>query len=209
MNDTLIVIDFETTGLRPGFDRVIEAAAVVIEDGQITRSFQSLANPGVRIPSFIEGFTGISNAMVAGAPPTREVMAAFADFLGDLPLAAHNASFDRGFLAAELQPLRQPVRQDFLCTLLLSRRIERGLPSYRLEQVARHLSVDVPTHTHRALADAVMAARVLLALATRLGGRLDGAAVDCALLRRAQAIAPASFDRKLGALAEGQTGRQR
>lgn len=207
MNDTIIVIDFETTGLRPGVDRVIEAAAVVIEDGQVTRRFQSLANPGMRIPSFIEGFTGISNAMVAGAPPTREVMAAFADFLGDQALAAHNAGFDRGFLAAELQPLRRRVRQDFLCTLLLSRRIERGLPSYKLEQVARHLAVDVPTQTHRALADAEMAAQVLLALVARLGRRLDGAAVDCALLRRAQAIAPASFDRKLGTLAEGRPGR--
>lgn len=200
MNETIIVIDFETTGLRPGFDRVIEAAAVAIEDGRITRSFQSLANPGMRIPSFIENFTGISNAMVAGAPPTREVMAGLADFLGDHRLAAHNASFDRGFLTAGLQPLRRRVRQDFLCTLLLSRRIERGLPSYKLEQVARHLAVEVPTQTHRALADAQMAAQVLLALAGRLRDRLAIDQVGSELLQRAQAITPASFDRKVESL---------
>ena len=65
----IAVIDFETTGLYAGQDRVIEAAGVVIEGGEISRTFQSLANPGFRIPRFIESFTGISNAMVAKAPP--------------------------------------------------------------------------------------------------------------------------------------------
>lgn len=199
----VIVIDFETTGLYPGHDRVIEAAAVVIEDGEITRRFQSLANPGMRIPSFIEGFTGISNAMVKNAPPTAEVMAQLADFLGDAQLAAHNANFDRGFLGAELQPLQREVRQDFLCTLLLSRRIARGLPSYKLENVARHLQVPVPRDTHRALADAEMTARVLLELANRLQERLGVAAISGDLLLKAQGIQPASFDRKLGTLAAG------
>lgn len=203
MYDTVIVIDFETTGLRPGHDRVIEAAAVVIEDGDITRTFQSLANPGRRIPAFIEGFTGITNAMVADAPSTRDVMRDFADFLGDHPLAAHNAAFDRGFLAAELRPLRRRARQDFLCTLLLSRRIARGLPSYKLERVARHLDVQVPADTHRALADADMAARVLLALAARLRDRLGVDRVGGDLLRKAQEIQPASFERKLATLAGG------
>lgn len=192
----VIVIDFETTGLYPGADRVIEAAAVVVEDGEITRTFQRLANPGVRIPSFIEGFTGITNAMVAKAPPTSEVVAELADFLGDAQLAAHNANFDRGFLTAELKPLRRTVRQDFLCTLLLSRRIARGLPSYKLEQVARHLDVQVPKETHRALADAEMAARVLVALVDRLKTRLRVPSVSAEQLLKAQSIAPKNFDEK-------------
>lgn len=199
----VIVIDFETTGLSPGHDRVIEAAAVRVENGEITGRFQSLANPGLRIPAFIENFTGISNAMVAQAPPVRAVMADLADFLGDHQLAAHNANFDRGFLTAGLKPLRRSPRQDFLCTLLLSRRIARGLPGYKLEQVARHLAVPVPRDTHRALADAEMAARVLVALAARLQEKLGIAQVTGELLLRAQGIQPANFDRKLATLVAG------
>ena len=170
---------------------------MLIEGGAITRTFQSLANPGFRIPAFIESFTGISNAMVAKAPPLREVMANFADFLGDHRLVAHNANFDRAFLAAELNLLRRKTREDFLCTLLLSRRIARGLPSYKLEQVARHLDVPIPKQTHRALADAEMAAQVLLALVDRLQARLGVAQIDSNLLLRAQAIAPDNFDKQL------------
>lgn len=199
----VIVIDFETTGLSPGYDRVIEAAAVRVENGEITGHFQSLANPGMRIPAFIENFTGISNAMVAKAPSTREVMADLADFLGDHQLAAHNANFDRGFLTAELQPLRRRPRQDFLCTLLLARRIARGLPGYKLEQVARHLQVPVPRDTHRALADAEMAARVLVALAVRLKENLGIAQVTGELLLKAQGIQPANFERKVATLVAG------
>ncbi len=199
----VIVIDFETTGLHPGYDRVIEAAAVMIENGEITRTFQSLANPGMRIPSFIEGFTGITNAMVAKAPKTKEVMGNIADFLGNQQLAAHNANFDRGFLAAELKPLRRKAREDFLCTLLLSRRIARGLPSYKLEQVARHLDVQVPKQTHRALADAQMAATVLLALAGRLKETLGIDEVSGELLLRAQGIAPKNFEQRARTLITG------
>lgn len=199
----VIVIDFETTGLAPGYDRVIEAAAVELVDGSITRRFQSLANPGMRISSFIEGYTGISNAMVKKAPPVAEMMAQLADFLGDAQLAAHNANFDRGFLGAELAPLQREARPDFLCTLLLSRRIERGLPSYKLANVARHLEVPVPRDTHRALADAEMAARVLVELAARLKHRLGVAQVNGELLLRAQDIAPANFARKMGMLVAG------
>lgn len=200
MSDTLIVIDFETTGLYAGSDRVIEAAAVVLENGVITDRFQCLANPGFRIPSFIEQFTGITNAMVAGAPPVAEVMARFADFLGEHRLVAHNANFDRSFLTAELQPLRRAAREDFLCTLLLSRRIVRGLPSYKLAQVARHLGVTVPRQTHRALADAEMAANVLVALRRRLEAEFAPGEVDADLLFRAQAIQPAQFERRVKSL---------
>lgn len=202
MNDAIIVIDFETTGLSAGSDRVIEAAAVLLEGGKVTRTFQSLANPGFRIPSFIEGFTGITNAMAAKAPPVREVMGQLADFIGDHPLAAHNANFDRSFLTSELRRLRRKTREDFLCTLLLSRRISRGLPSYKLEQVARHLNVTVPVQTHRALADAQMAADVLLALAERLKIKLHVPEVNREMLLRAQAITPVNFERRMGKLVE-------
>ena len=100
----IAVIDFETTGLSPAMgDRATEVAIVMVEDGEVVGRFQSLMNAGVRISAFIESFTGISNAMIAGAPRAECVMQEASRFVGDAPMVAHNASFDRRFWAAELQ----------------------------------------------------------------------------------------------------------
>jgi len=99
----VIVLDFETTGLSPNYgDRAIEIGAVLIDNNEIVKSFQSLMNPGFRISSFVESYTGISNKMVSKAPLCEVVMEQFADFIGDHPLVAHNASFDKRFLESEL-----------------------------------------------------------------------------------------------------------
>ncbi|WP_296811954.1 3'-5' exonuclease [Thiocapsa sp.] len=79
-----------------------EIAAILIRDGHIVDQYQSLMNACRRIASFIEHLTGISNAMVHVAPPASQVIAAVADFVGDYPLVAHNALFDRKFRDAEL-----------------------------------------------------------------------------------------------------------
>lgn len=116
-NYSVIVLDFETTGLSPNHgDRAIEIGAVLIENNRIVNSFQKLMNPGFRISSFIESYTGISNSMVEDAAPCEEVMEQFADFVDDYPLVAHNASFDtrfwiRNFSLSEKRaptPLRVP-----------------------------------------------------------------------------------------------------
>jgi DNA polymerase-3 subunit epsilon len=100
---TAVVLDFETTGLSPAYDdRMIEVGAVRVRDGEMLDSFHELANPGRPISAFIAGYTGITNAELAKARPTAEVMADFAAFLGDSPVVAHNASFDSKFLNAEL-----------------------------------------------------------------------------------------------------------
>ncbi|GAL03067.1 DNA polymerase III alpha subunit [Photobacterium aphoticum] len=80
--NTVIVLDFETTGLSPNMgDRAIEIGAVKIENGQVVDQFQQLMNPGFRVSSFIEGYTGISNYMLADAQPCDVVMNDFADFI--------------------------------------------------------------------------------------------------------------------------------
>jgi len=95
----VIVLDFETTGMSPDYgDRPIEVGAVRIEYNRIVDRFQGLMNPGFAISWFIESLTGITNALVAGAPPCEAVMARFADWIGDTPLVAHNAGFDRWML---------------------------------------------------------------------------------------------------------------
>ena len=101
--NTVVVLDFETTGLSPGVgDRAIEIGAVKIEDGEVTDRFQELMNPGLYVSGYIESYTGITNAMLAQARPCGEVMRDFAEFITGYNLVAHNASFDKRFLDAEL-----------------------------------------------------------------------------------------------------------
>ena len=115
-SEPIAILDFETTGMSPDYgDRVTEVGVVVMADGLIVDSFQSLMNAGVRIPRFIEQFTGITNAMIRNAPPVNEVMAELAEFIGELPLVAHNASFDRKFLDAELSYIGRERRQEMAC----------------------------------------------------------------------------------------------
>ena len=159
---TVAVIDFETTGLSPALgDRATEIAIVILERDQVVDRYQSLMNAGVRISSFIEAFTGISNEMIAAAPDAGHVMAEAARFVAGRPMAAHNASFDRRFWAAELQRIDQPAPQLFACTLLLSRRLYPQAPNYRLGSLAAFHSIVSSGRAHRALADAEVAAALL------------------------------------------------
>ena len=112
--ETLAIIDFETTGLSPNEGaRATEIAAIILQGGRIVRRYQSLMNAGVRIPFFITDLTGITNEMVRNAPSSAKVMREVADFVGGLPLVAHNASFDRKFWDAELAVVRRTRQQEF------------------------------------------------------------------------------------------------
>lgn len=115
-NQPLVVLDFETSGLSPNLgDRAIEVGAVRVEKGEIVDKFQSLMNPGFPINGFIQDFTGITNAMLRTAPANDKVITEFADFIGDCPLVAHNASFDRRFLEAELKQIGNFQPLNFAC----------------------------------------------------------------------------------------------
>ena len=159
---TVAVIDFETTGLSPAMgDRATEIAIVLMEGDKIVDRYQSLMNAGVRISSFIEAYTGISNAMIANAPKASQVMAEASRFVAGRPMAAHNASFDRRFWAAELERIDEPAPQQFACTLLLSRRLYPQAPNYRLGSLAAFHALPTSGRAHRALADAEVAAALL------------------------------------------------
>jgi len=161
--DTVIVLDFETTGLSPDQgDRAIEIGAVCIEQGQITDHFQGLMNPGMRISSFIESYTGISNAMLKKAPPCEEVMEEFAEFVGDHNLVAHNASFDRRFLEAEWACIGSSIQGQFACSMLSARRLYQDAPNHKLGTLVQLLGIENDGTFHRALADASMTAHLWL-----------------------------------------------
>jgi DNA polymerase-3 subunit epsilon len=158
----IAVIDFETTGLSPAMgDRATEVAIVIVEHGQVVDRFQSLMNGGRYIPSFIESLTGISNAMVAAAPAAEKVMAEANRFVGNAPMVAHNASFDRRFWEAELGLAGERATQLFACTMLVARRLYPQAPSHKLGVLIDYHRLPKAGRAHRAMADAEMAASLL------------------------------------------------
>ena len=167
--DTVVILDFETTGLSPDKgDRAIEIGAVRIENGEITGRFQELMNPGCRVDSFIEEYTGITNAMLANAPSCAEVMERFADFIGDDNLVAHNANFDQRFLDAELSRISRQYSGRFACSLLLARRVCQAAPDHKLGTLVRYLNVSSEGNFHRALFDSEMTVKIWLAMLDKI-----------------------------------------
>lgn len=194
--ETVAVIDFETTGLSPAQgDRATEIAAVIIEDGKVVARYQSLMNAGVRIPSFIESLTGITNAMIRSAPSAAVVMNEVSAFVGDIPLVAHNASFDCKFWDAELDriKLRRYQDQEFACSLLLARRLLPQATSHKLGDLIRYVNLPAGGRAHRALADAEMAASLLIHLEEELRNRHKVGTVTHELLRRIQSTPKAKL----------------
>ena len=158
----IAVIDFETTGLSPNMgDRATEIAIVMVEGGRVVDRFQSLMNAGQRIPAFIEALTGISNAMLATAPSAESVMVEASRFVGNAPMVAHNAAFDRRFWQAELARAGEAAAQPFACTMLVSRRLYPQAPSHKLGALVDYHRLPRTGRAHRAMADAEMAASLL------------------------------------------------
>ena len=185
--ETVAVIDFETTGMSPETGaRATEIAAVLVRNGRVGGRYQSLMNAGARVPPFIEQLTGISNAMVRAAPPAAKVMREVADFVGAHPLVAHNASFDCRFWDAELGRIGKARVQAFACTMLLARRIYPEAPNHKLGTLVEFAGLPVAGRHHRAMADAEMAASLLLKLGRELERRFGLGPVTHELLREIQ-----------------------
>lgn len=201
------MLDFETTGLSPQMGaRITEVAALRMVGGRVTERFVSLINCHVRIPSYITELTGISQAMVDAAPCVSKVMPALLDFIGTDALSAHNASFDNKFLLAEALDLGlMPAHEKLICSLMLSRRVFPGLPSYKLAALARSLGIRFAGNAHRAEADAQVSADLLLHMGRHLGARSSLSHITPDLLvslnRISAAKVPAFLQRTLVAAA--------
>ena len=194
--ETIAVIDFETTGMGPlaGVGRATEIAAVLVSQGDIVGSYQSLMNSGAHVPPFIERLTGISNAMLAEVPPAEVVMREVAAFTRGCPLVAHNASFDRAFWQAELAlaQCEPDPAHEFVCTVLLARRLYPEAPNCKLGSLQAYFDLPSAGRAHRALADAMVTARLLLRmqrdLERRYARELGDCEVDHALLAKLQRV---------------------
>jgi DNA polymerase-3 subunit epsilon len=203
--DTVVVLDFETTGLSPDRgDRAIEIGAVRLEGGRIRDRFQCLMNPGRRISPFIEHYTGITNTMLRTAPPCEEAMAACRDFIGDFGLVAHNASFDQRFLDAELQRIDRPRRGAFACSMLAARRLYPDAPNHKLGTLVEYRRLPHNGTFHRALADAEMTAHLWLGMLDDLAARYQLDRASFAMMRDLTQLPKGAID----AFLRGQASRQ-
>ena len=188
------VIDFETTGLSPDMgDRATEVGVVILCNGEIVDSYQSLINPGRPIPAFVQELTGISNGMVRNAPDGPSVMRALQSFVGDIPFIAHNASFDAKFLDAEYARAGLRRRTEFACSLLLARRMYPDMPNHKLGTLVRYLSLPTTGDYHRALADAEMTAHLLARMLRDLEQQLDADLVSHTALTKLQRVPKKTF----------------
>ena len=191
--ETIAVVDFETTGQSAAQGgRATEVAAVLVRDGQVVDSYASLMRSGARVPRHIEALTGISNEMLERAPDSARVMQELVRFTGGCPLVAHNAAFDRSFWQAEMQraQLAPDPAHAFACTVLLSRRLWPEARSHALGEQVRFHGLSWSGQAHRALADALVTAQLLMRvnreIAERFALDLGGQHVDHALLAHLQ-----------------------
>lgn len=196
--NNVVIFDFETTGLSPKMgDRPIEIGAVRIKDGLLVDRFQALMHPGMRINSFIENFTGISNKMLAEAESCAQVMDSFCDFIGSDNLVAHNASFDKSFLDAELHRISRSYSGQISCSLLLARRILRGAPNHKLGTLVDYLNIETEGGYHRALFDSEMTAKVWLAMLNKIQQHYKMTNIPFTLVQKLCKTPAASADRFL------------
>lgn len=150
-----IVLDTETTGLDYTRERIIEFAAVKLENGKIKDEFQTLINPQQHIRKSSMAIHGISEDMVKDAPTEAEILPKILEFIGDYPIVAHNAIFDYSFLnEASLRVFGKEIENQRIDTQQMFKEVFPDLESHGLEALTRRLHVEFTT-CHRAMADAM------------------------------------------------------
>jgi DNA polymerase-3 subunit epsilon len=149
----LAIVDLETTGGQPGWDRITEIGVIEVDGFEVSSEWSTLVNPGAAIPAPIQALTGITNEMVAGAPRFAELAGELYERLAGRLFVAHNARFDYGFLRREFDRAGRKYMARTLCTVRLSRRLYAGHSSHSLDSlIARH-GIECKAR-HRALDDA-------------------------------------------------------
>jgi DNA polymerase III subunit epsilon len=160
-----VVVDLETTGLRPGSSQICEIGAVKIAGFEVVDEFETLVDPRVPLGPAVVALTGLSDRQLRGAPPAAAAVHDFLRFAGDSVLVAHNARFDLAFLDRETERLTgSRLAAPVVDTVALARRLLAGrVPRASLAQLSYFFGTSVQP-CHRALPDAQATAEVLLAL---------------------------------------------
>ena len=157
----IVCFDIETTGLDNRRDVITEIGAVVLKNGEITEQFSTFADPERPLTREITELTGITDQMLEGAPSQAEAISAFLDFVGNRPLAAHNAEFDLGFIAEGCRRMGRPFEPTSIDTLILAQNLLPQLGKHKLDIVAEHLNLPAFNH-HRAYDDAATVGYMLV-----------------------------------------------
>jgi len=160
-----VVVDLETTGLRPGSSQICEIGAVRVRALELEAEFSTLVDPGVPLGPAVSALTGLRDRQLRGAPPPAAAVRRFIAFAGDAVLVAHNARFDLAFLDRETERLTgSRIAAPVVDTVALARRLLEGrVPRASLAQLSYFFGTSVRP-CHRALPDAQATAEVLLAL---------------------------------------------
>lgn len=166
LDGDIVCFDLETTGLDSENDRIIEIGACIIREGQICETYSTFVDPEMPISAKITDITGISPEMVVGAPKEKEAVEEFLKFCGGLPLVAHNASFDIGFIRSAC--MRHHINNDgrdlvSVDTVTLSQSLLTDLSKFKLDSLTRYFKLPAFNH-HRATDDAIALGRIYLKL---------------------------------------------
>lgn len=154
-DDEFVIFDIETTGLSAATCKITEIGAVIMQNGQVKDRFNSFVNPGIPIPQNITELTGITDEMVKDAPPVKEVLVKFFNFIGNRMLVAHNASFDTGFIRQAALESDLPFTNPYIDTVAMSHFLNPNLKNHKLDTLAKHYGLGDFNH-HRASDDAEM-----------------------------------------------------
>jgi DNA polymerase-3 subunit epsilon len=159
--DGLIAIDLETTGLSPLVDRIIEIAAFKVTKEGISL-YSTLINPEIPIPAHTTAIHNITDDMVVSSPKLVEVLSEFKDFLGELPIVAHNAKFDLGFIVMGLQREKIKLSSALIyCSCKTARITHKEITNHKLGTLVKELNIPLVNH-HRALDDAYASLMVFI-----------------------------------------------
>ncbi|RYY99989.1 MAG: DNA polymerase III subunit epsilon [Chitinophagaceae bacterium] len=153
------IVDIETTGGYAAANGITEISIHVYDGESVIEKYESLVNPGMAIPRYIQGFTGINDAMVKDAPFFEEIAAEVFAMLEGRVFVAHNVNFDFSFVKSQLAHCGFTLTGKKLCTVRLARQLFPGYPSYSLGNLCHSLGIDIENR-HRAGGDA--AATVIL-----------------------------------------------
>lgn len=164
-----IAFDLETTGTLPGVDQIVEIGAVQFnEQGVPETIFATLINPCIPMPEAASRVNGITDDMLVGKPLITDVLDAFAEYCGDIPIVAHNAAFDAQFLTADIKKHETSAPKGLILdTLPLARKVYPGLANYKLGTLVQHLGIPT-TNFHRAEEDAAYCGQLFHKMITRL-----------------------------------------
>ncbi|MFC1559557.1 PolC-type DNA polymerase III [Candidatus Margulisiibacteriota bacterium] len=156
------IVDLETTGLNPEQDEIIEVGALKVQNGEVKGIFNKLVSPSKPISPEITKITGITNEMLEGENHIKPVLEEFMGFIDNSILIAHNAEFDMGFLRNNIKKwLDKDLKNEAMCTLMISRDILPGLSNHKLHTIARYFKLAVENR-HRAIGDVEITYQVWL-----------------------------------------------